>query len=108
MSLNGSATSTGDSIIMPSDISTLATTMSITRNGMKIMKPIWNAVLSSLVTKAGTMTRNGAFSAVTSAGSLASLANSSKSDWRVCLSMKARMGASPRSSACSKLIWLAV
>lgn len=32
---------------------------------MKIMKPIWNAVLSSLVTKAGTMTRNGASWAVT-------------------------------------------
>ena len=54
MSLNGSATSTGDSIIMPSDISTLATIMSITRNGMKIRKPIWKADLSSLVTNEGT------------------------------------------------------
>ena len=49
ISLKGSDTRTGDSIIIPIDISTLATTMSITRNGMKTMKPIWNAVLSSLV-----------------------------------------------------------
>ncbi len=40
ISLNGNATNTGDNIIMPSDINTLATTMSITRNGMKIMNPI--------------------------------------------------------------------
>lgn len=40
INLKGNATSTGDNIIMPSDISTLATTISITRNGMKIMKPI--------------------------------------------------------------------
>ena len=42
---------------MPRLISTLATIMSITRKGMKIRKPIWNAVFSSLVTKAGTSTR---------------------------------------------------
>ena len=44
----------GDSIIMPIAISTLDTTRSMIRNGMKIMKPIWNAVFSSDVTKAGT------------------------------------------------------
>jgi hypothetical protein len=38
--------------------------MSITRKGMKIMKPIWNAVFSSLVTKAGTSTRIGTCSAL--------------------------------------------
>ena len=104
MSLKGSATSTGESIIMPSDMRMLETTMSMTRNGMKIRKPIWNADLSSLVTNAGTMTRMGAVSAVTAGSSLASRANRAKSDWRVCLSMKPRMGASARSMACSKLM----
>ena len=40
INLNGSATSTGESIIMPSDIRILATTISMIKNGMKIMKPI--------------------------------------------------------------------
>ena len=39
----------GDTIIMPIDISTLATTMSMIRKGMNTAKPIWNAVFSSLV-----------------------------------------------------------
>ena len=108
MSLNGSATSTGDSIIMPSDMRMLDTTMSITRNGMKIMKPIWNADLSSLVTKAGTSTRSGAVSAVTWGSNSARRENSAKSDCRVCLSMKLRMGASAFSSACSKVMALVV
>ncbi len=73
---------------------------------MKIMKPIWKAVLSSLVTKAGSSTRIGTSSALTSAGSLASRANSATSDWRVCLSMNARIGASRACSASSKAIWL--
>ncbi len=60
---------------MPKDISTLATTMSITRKGMKIRKPIWNAVLSSLVTKAGITTRMGAASILVAGSSLASLTN---------------------------------
>ncbi len=59
ISLKGSEIITGDSIIMPIDISTLATTMSMIRNGMKTMKPIWNAVFSSLVTKAGISTCSG-------------------------------------------------
>ena len=59
ISLNGSEISTGESIIMPMDMSTLATTMSMMRKGMKIMKPIWNAVFSSLVTNAGTTTFSG-------------------------------------------------
>src|SRR5690606_10120460 len=54
MILNGSEMISGDSIIIPMAMSTLATTRSITRKGMKIMKPIWKAVLSSEVTKAGT------------------------------------------------------
>ena len=40
MILNGSEMMSGDNIIMPMDISTLATTMSMTRNGMNSMKPI--------------------------------------------------------------------
>src|SRR6202021_3061942 len=51
MILNGSDTSTGDSIIMPIDINTLAQPRSIPRKGMNTMKPIWNAVFSSLVMK---------------------------------------------------------
>ena len=47
-SLNGSETSVGDSIIMPSDIRMLATTISMTRNGRKSRKPIVNAVRNSL------------------------------------------------------------
>jgi hypothetical protein len=104
MSLKGSATSTGLSIIMPRLISTLATIMSMIRKGMKIRKPIWNALLSSLVTKAGTSTRSGTSAPFTSAGSLASFANSCTSLWRVCLSMKPRSGPSPRLSASVKAI----
>ena len=40
MILNGSETMTGDIIIMPIDISTEATTMSMMMKGMKMMKPI--------------------------------------------------------------------
>ncbi len=40
MILNGSEINMGESIIIPMDISTLATTRSIIRKGMKIKKPI--------------------------------------------------------------------
>ena len=40
MILNGSEITMGESIIMPMDISTLATTRSMTRNGMKMTNPI--------------------------------------------------------------------
>ena len=40
MSLKGNETSTGESIIIPIDIKTLATTMSMIRNGMNTMKAI--------------------------------------------------------------------
>jgi len=55
-------------------------------------------------TKAGTSTRSGTSAPFTSAGSLASLANSWTSLWRVCFSMNSRTGPSPRSSAAVKLI----
>ena len=91
MSLNGSEISTGDSIIMPIDISTLATTMSMIRNGMKIMKPIWNAVFSSLVTKAGMSTRSGTSSAALSARLAArACVNSARSGSRVWLQHERR------------------
>lgn len=38
--LKGREIITGGSIIIPIDIKTLATTISITKNGMKTMKPI--------------------------------------------------------------------
>src|SRR5207302_641112 len=52
--LNGSEMLAGGSIIMPIDISTLETTMSITRNGTMIRKPIWKAVFSSDIMNAST------------------------------------------------------
>ena len=54
--LNGSEMKTGGSMIMPMLISVELTTRSITRNGRKIRKPIWNAVLSSEMMKAGIRT----------------------------------------------------
>ena len=44
INLNGRLTTTGGSIIMPMDISAAATTMSITRNGTKMTKPMMNAL----------------------------------------------------------------
>ena len=58
-SLNGIEMIVGDSIAMPSDISTVATTRSMTMKGRKIRKPIWNAVFSSDVTNAGSSTEKG-------------------------------------------------
>src|SRR6202030_1970176 len=87
MILNGNETSTGDNIIMPIDISTLATTRSITRNGMNTMKPIWNAVFSSLVMNVGTNTESGTSSALANCALPESLENSCRSFSRVCASM---------------------
>ena len=58
-SLNGSEMIVGDSIAMPSAISTVATTRSMTMKGRNIRKPIWNAVFSSDVTNAGSRTAKG-------------------------------------------------
>ena len=49
----------GDNIIIPSDINIEAMTMSITRKGRKIKKPISNAVFNSDVIKAGKIIFNG-------------------------------------------------
>ena len=64
ISLNGRDTSIGESITMPIDISTLATTRSMMTNGIKMTKPIWNAVLSSLIMNAGTIVVSGIASAL--------------------------------------------
>src|ERR1035438_936885 len=107
ISLKGSEMSTGDSIIMPSDIRTLATIMSMMRKGRKTRKPIWKALFSSLVTNAGTSTLNGTSAVFTDGSILASLAKSMTSAWRVCFIMKSRTGLSPRRIASSKAIWFA-
>ena len=51
--LNGSEIMTGGSIIMPIDISAAETTMSITRNGMKMTNPMMNAARNSEIMNAG-------------------------------------------------------
>jgi hypothetical protein len=59
MSLKGREMSTGESIIIPMDMSTLATTRSMITNGMKSRKPMRKAVFSSLVTNEGTRIMSG-------------------------------------------------
>ena len=54
--LNGREMKTGGSIIMPIDINVDETTRSMIRNGRKIRKPIWKAVLSSEMMNAGIRT----------------------------------------------------
>ncbi|MNL23809.1 hypothetical protein D3C87_1452140 [compost metagenome] len=89
---------------MPMAISTLATTRSMIRNGMKMVKPIWNAVFSSLVTKAGTSTENGTSSGPFISGVLAIWANIARSFSRVWRSMNWRIGTAAREAAVSRLI----
>ena len=54
MSLKGIEIIIGDSIIIPIDIKTLATTRSIITNGMYIKNPIEKALFNSEVMNAGT------------------------------------------------------
>ena len=105
MILNGSEMIIGETIIMPIDISTLATTRSMIRNGMNSRKPIWNAVLSSEVTNAGSATRNGTASLSANGFSPARRANSCRSASRVWSSMKCLNGAAAAGSACSAASW---
>jgi len=104
-SFSGSEITSGDSIIMPIAISTDDTTRSITRNGMNSMQPIWNEVLSSLSTKAASLTVN--------AWSLGSATGPSPASeeiccsallW-VCASMNRDNGTSAILSASSRPIW---
>src|SRR5690606_22502637 len=101
ISLNGSEISIGETIIMPSDISTLATSRSMITKGMNSMKPIWKAVLSSLVTNAGISTRSGIASVDSTSSMPARSRNIATSFSRVCRSMKPRSGCAARSMATS-------
>src|SRR5437868_13965288 len=58
ISLNGSDTTTGGSIIMPIDIRTEATTRAMIRKGRNSRNPISNARFSSEIMKAGTRMRS--------------------------------------------------
>ena len=60
--LKGNEINIGDNIIMPNDIRIEAMTISITRKGKKIKKPISNAVFSSEVIKDGSTIDNGMLS----------------------------------------------
>src|SRR5258708_25809812 len=55
--LKGREMRTGGSIIIPIDIRTEATTMSIMRNGIKMMNPISKDFFNSPITKAGMKTQ---------------------------------------------------
>ena len=103
-SLNGIDMIVGDSIIMPSAISADATIRSMIRKGRKIRKPIWNAVFSSLVTKAGSRIEKGTSAGFSILGALAILANSARSALRVCLIMKPWSAVPDTSMASSRLI----
>ena len=81
----------GDSIIIPIAMRTLATTMSIIRNGINRINPIWNAVLSSLVTNAGISIQKDTSSGVSYCTSEIRM-NRARSLSRVCSSMNFRNG----------------
>src|SRR5690606_34185325 len=100
-SLKGKDTSIGLIIIMPRLISTLETTRSITRNGRNSMKPIWNAVLSSLVTKAGSRIENGTSASEANFGASAMSANIARSVSRVWRIMNAWNWSPALEIACS-------
>src|SRR3546814_18685011 len=92
-SLNGSEMIVGDSIIMPRLISTVATTRSMTMKGRKMRKPIWNALLSSLVTNAGSATDHDTSAGDAEGPDVAIRANTVPSLVRVCFIMKSCRGA---------------
>jgi hypothetical protein len=102
--LNGSETIIGLIIIMPRLISTDETTRSMTRNGRNSMKPIWNAVLSSLVTKAGSRIEKGTSALLANLGAPAMSANMIRSCSRVWRIMKAWNSPPAVAIACSALI----
>ena len=56
--------SAGGNITIPILDRTIATTMSMTKNGMTTTRPIWNAVRSSDRTNAGMAMRSGTSAAV--------------------------------------------
>src|SRR5574340_1530853 len=103
-SFKGSDTSWGGSMIMPSAVSTAATTRSITRKGSTTMKPIWNAVFNSLVRKAGASAASGTLSTALGSMRLSSAVNRPRSSARVCRSMKLFSGVAAFSAASLRFI----
>src|SRR5699024_4569778 len=90
--LNGNETITGDNINIPIDINTLANTISIIKNGIKIKKPMVKAVLNSLIVKAGTIIVKGNSSGVSRGSSSANSTNNSKSVSLVWVNIKDLIG----------------
>src|SRR5262249_38863984 len=91
--LKGRLTWDGDSDCMPSARRTLATTMSTTRKGRKIRKPIWKACLSSESTKAGATTaRSLSDTSAPPRSSRERATNSARSSGLPCSTRNARSG----------------
>src|SRR6201989_1976017 len=107
MSLNGSDTTTGGSIIMPIDIKTEATTRSMIRNGRNSREPTSNVRFNSEMIKGGPRMRSDISSGVVGGGSFDRSMNSLRSFSRTFFIMKPRSGTDARCSASSTLIWLA-
>ena len=84
ISLKGSDTVVGGSIIMPTDIKIEATTKSMTRKGMNNKKPISKARLSSEIMKAGMRLVKGVASGAAGKGSFAISRKSVRSFSRTC------------------------
>ena len=84
---------------MPMLISVDPTTRSMTRNGRKIRKPIWNAVLSSEIVKAGIRTVRRDVLARLGLLELRELGEQREVLVRVWLNMNSRIGSSARLSA---------
>jgi hypothetical protein len=104
MILNGNDTMIGGSIIIPIDMRTDATTMSMTRNGMNRRKPISNARDSSLIMNAGTRARSGVSSGVGGVAAWERSMNSRRSRSRTVRNMNAWTGRIVRSKASCSLI----
>ncbi len=99
MILNGSEIMMGGSIIMPMDRRMDATTISMMRNGMNRMNPIWNAVLSSDIMNAGIRALVGTSSLLEGFSCFTMLMNRERSFSLVCLNMKSLKGVSAFSRA---------
>ncbi|MCY1383418.1 hypothetical protein D9M69_715400 [compost metagenome] len=93
--MNGSDTITGGIIIMPRLINAPLTTMSMTRNGMKMMNPMMKASLSSERTNAGMSVAVETSSRFSGSLRLTTLVSSVSSSSPVLSSMNARKGSMP-------------
>ncbi len=82
----------------------VAATRSMTRNGNRTVRPISNAVRSSLRMNAGMPTRSGTSSAVAGRGAFETSKNSYRSLSLVCASRKFRRGRSLGVIACDSSI----